>query len=112
MTVYHNARCAKSRNACTLLTEKGVSFETIEYLKAPLTEKELASILKKLGIPASALVRKGEAIYKELFKGKELSEKEWISAMITYPKLMERPIVVSGKSAVVGRPTEKILELL
>ena len=87
MTVYHNARCAKSRNACTLLTEKGVSFETIEYLKAPLTEKEL-------------------------FKGKELSEKEWIAAMIIYPKLMERPIVVSGKSAVVGRPTEKILELL
>ncbi len=112
MIVYHNPRCAKSRNACNLLAEKGVDFKTVEYLKNPLTTQDLTAILKKLEMPASALVRKTEAAYKELFKGKDLSEKEWIEAMIKYPKLMERPIVVKGKKAVVGRPTEKVLELL
>lgn len=112
MTVYHNPRCTKSRNACKLLSEKGIEFETVEYLKNPLTRKDLTGILKKLGIPASALIRKTEAVYKEHFKGKELSEEEWIAAMIEYPKLMERPIVVRGNKAVVGRPTENVLALL
>jgi len=112
MFVYHNPRCTKSRQACALLSEKGLDFETIEYLKDPLSAKDLRALLKKLRMPASGLIRKTEAIYKEEFKGKELSEAAWIEAMIAYPKLIERPIVVKGNKAVIGRPTEKVLELL
>jgi len=112
MKVYHNSRCAKSRNTCKLLTENGAEYEIVEYLKNPISAKELTDILKKLNIPAADLVRKGETIYKELFKGKDLSEKQWVNAMVEHPKLMERPIVVKGKKAVIGRPPENALELL
>lgn len=110
--IYHNARCSKSRNSYNLLTEKGIDFETIEYLKPPLNKEELTDILTKLNIPAQDLIRKGEADFKEHFKGKELSEEQWIEAMIKFPKLIERPIVVKGDKAVVGRPIEKVIELL
>ena len=112
ITIYHNPRCRKSRDSHNLLTEQGLDFETVEYLKTPLTEKDLAQLLKKLGISARDLVRTGEPIYKERFKGKDLSEREWISAMIEFPKLIERPIVVKGNKAVIGRPIEKVIELL
>jgi arsenate reductase len=112
MKIYHNPRCSKSRDSYNLLVEKDLQFETIEYLKDPLSKEELKALLAKLNIPAKDLVRKGEEIFKEKFKGKELSEEEWIEAMVEYPKLIERPIVVKGNKAVIGRPIEKVIELL
>ena len=111
MEIYHNPRCTKSRQALQLLQDKGANFEVREYLKESLTFDELSSLIKKLNISPEQLLRKNEAIYKENFKGKTLSSDEWIQAMIDYPKLMERPIVVKGNNAVVGRPTERVLEL-
>lgn len=112
MEVYHNPRCRKSREAVQLLEEKGVSFEIVEYLKEIPTESELTTVIAKLGIKPVELLRKGEADYKDNFKGKELTDLEWIQAMIKYPKLIERPIIIKGDKAVVGRPLEKVLELL
>ena len=112
MKIYHNNRCSKSRGCYNLLEEKGVEFETVEYLKNPLNKKELTDLLKKLGIPASELIRKGEPDFKEHFRGKELTEVQWIAAMVKYPKLIERPIVVKGNKAVIGRPIEKVIDLL
>ena len=112
MKIYHNARCSKSRNCYNLLTEKGIEFETIEYLKTPLTKEDLTELLTKLNIPAKELIRKGEADFKENFKGKELSEEQWIDAMVAFPRLIERPIVVKGNKAVIGRPIEKVIDLL
>ena len=112
MKIYHNNRCSKSRDSFNLLTEKGIDFETIEYLKTPLNKKEIEALLKKLAIPAKDLIRKGEADFKANFKGKELTESEWIDAMVTYPKLIERPIVVKGNKAVIGRPIENVIELI
>ena len=110
--VYHNPRCSKSRCALELLAEKKQAFDVVEYLKNTPTKTELQAIIDKLGIAPEALVRKGEEEYKQLFKGKTLSNDEWIDAMIQFPKLIERPIVVVGNKAVIARPTERILELL
>lgn len=112
MKIYHNSRCSKSRDSYNLLIEKGIDFETIEYLKHPLTKKELTDLLKKLSIPAGQLIRKSEPDFKEHFKGKKLSESQWIDAMIKHPKLIERPIVVKGNKAVIGRPIENVIELI
>ncbi len=112
MKIYHNPRCSKSRNTLNIITEKGSDVTVVEYLKTPPTKEELKDLLKKLNIPAKDLIRKGEQIYKDNFKGKELSEDEWIDAMVEYPKLIERPIVVNGDKAVIGRPPEKVLEIL
>lgn len=112
MKIYHNSRCSKSRDSFNLLTEKGIKFETIEYLKNPLTKEDLTSLLAKLNIPAKDLIRKGEKDFKENFKGKELSEEKWVEAMLEYPKLIERPIVVKGNKAVIGRPIEKVIDLI
>ena len=112
MKIYHNNRCSKSRDSFNLLTEKGIDFETIEYLKTPLNKEEIEALLKKLAIPAKDLIRKGEADFKANFKGKELTEAEWIDAMVNYPKLIERPIVVKGDKAVIGRPIENVMELI
>jgi arsenate reductase len=112
MKIYHNPRCSKSRQTLSLIKEKGVEVEIIEYLKVIPSEKELRSIIKLLGIKPEKLLRKGEADYKENFKGKTLSDEEWISAMVQYPKLIERPIVVSDNKAILGRPPENVLDLL
>ncbi len=110
--IYHNPRCRKSRESLELLKSKGINVEIIEYLKEPPTETELRNILDLLKIPAESLIRKGEAIYKEKFKGKRITENQWIKAMLDYPKLIERPIVISEGKARIGRPPEKILEIL
>ena len=89
MKIYHNPRCSKSRDSYKLLQEKNIEFETIEYLKNPITKEELTDLLSRLGIPAMELIRKGEAQYKENYKGKNLSEEQWVDAMIKFPKLME-----------------------
>ena len=112
MKIYHNPRCSKSRDSYKLFQEKNIEFETIEYLKNPITKEELTDLLSKLGIPAMELIRKGEAQYKENYKGKNLSEEQWVDAMIKFPKLMERPIVVKGDKAVIGRPIEKVIQLV
>lgn len=111
MKIYHNPRCRKSRETLQIIQEKGVEVEIIEYLNDVPTKAELKALLKKLGIPAEALLRKGEAIFKEQFKGKTLSEDAWIEAMIQNPKLIERPIVVKGDQAVLGRPPQNVLAL-
>jgi arsenate reductase len=112
ITIYHNPICSKSRCALDYLKEKNLDFALVEYLKKPPSKEELKSIISTLGIPAEELIRKGEAIFKEHFKGKTLTDDEWIEAMLSYPKLIERPIVVIGNKAVVARPTERIEEIL
>lgn len=110
-TVYHNPRCSKSRLAVQYLEAKGSSFEIIEYMKQIPSAGELDIVLNQLGMEPEELLRKNEADFKEHFKGKELTRKEWIEAMRAYPKLIERPIVVRNGKAVVARPAEKIAEL-
>jgi arsenate reductase len=112
MKIYHNPRCSKSRQTLQIIKEKGTAVEIVKYLEDIPSEVELKSILKALGIEAKALLRMGEADFKENFKGKDLSEDEWIKAMIQYPKMIERPIVVKDNKAVLGRPPENVLDLL
>lgn len=112
MKIYHNPRCRKSREGLAILQDAKIEPEIIDYIKNPISFEELADILRKLDIPAIDLVRKNEAIWKENFKNKELSEKEVIEAMVSFPKLIERPIVVHKEAAVIGRPPEKIKELI
>jgi len=112
MKIYHNPRCTKSRQTLALLQENGVEPEVVLYLDNVPTTDELRDLLAKLGISPIQLVRKGEAIWKENFKGKELSDDEIIAAMISNPKLIERPIVVKDQTAVLGRPPENVLELI
>jgi len=112
MKIYHNPRCSKSRQGLALLQDAKVDFEVIEYLKEPLNFEDIKSLIEKLKISPIDLIRKNEAAWKENFKGKELSDKELIEAMVAYPKLIERPIVVSNNKAVIGRPPENIQALL
>ena len=112
LTIYHNPRCRKSRETLALIEESGIDVKIIEYLKDVPSAEELKDLINKLGISAEKLLRKNEAIFKEQFKGKDLSEDEWIQAMIEHPKLIERPIVVKGSKAVLGRPPEHVKELL
>jgi arsenate reductase len=112
MKIYHNNKCSKSRASLELLSNNGVAFETIEYLKTPPSKGDLQDLLIKLKISAEDLIRKGETVFKENFKGKTLSESEWIDAMVEFPILIERPIVVKGNKAVIGRPIENVEQLL
>jgi len=112
MKIYHNNRCRKSREGLAVLEKLNQDFEIVNYLETPPTVNELKNLLKKLGMKPIELVRKNEAIWKEQFKGKELSDEAIIAAMSTYPKLIERPIIVKGSKAVIGRPVENIQKLL
>ncbi len=112
MVFWHNPRCRKSREALALLQERGLEPEIRLYLETPPSPAELKKLLDMLGISAEALLRKGEAVYKEQFKGQTLTDAAWRKAMAAYPKLIERPILVHGNKAVVGRPPERVLELL
>ena len=111
-TIYHNPRCSKSREALALLKDNGITPKVVEYLKDAPTRKDLELLVMQLGIPASELVRKGEALYKEKYKGLKLNEHEWIRVMHENPVLIERPVVVRGHTAVIGRPTENVQELI
>lgn len=112
MKIYHNPRCSKSRQGLAILEESKISFKTINYLETPVTIKEITGIIKLLKILPIELVRKNEAIWKENYKGKELSDSEIIIAMAENPKLIERPIVINNGKAVVGRPPELIKTIL
>ena len=108
-TIYHNPRCRKSRETLQLLEANGQEPEIILYLENPPTAKELTDLLDKLGMSPLDLIRKGEAVWKENYKGKTLSDKQLIDAMVSHPKLIERPIVVNGDKAALGRPPEQVL---
>lgn len=111
MTLYHNPRCSKSRQALEILTKAKVTPQIREYMKDPLTQSEIKKLLSHLSIKSSELLRKNEKIAKDL-KLTSASEKVIIQAMSKHPELIERPIFVYGKKAVVGRPPENVLELL
>lgn len=112
MVIFHNPRCKKSRDTLALIKEAGEEPEIVEYLKETPSKEQLRTALHKLGMSAAEIVRKGEKEYKENFKGKELSEEEWLEAFQQHPKLIERPIVIKGDKAVIGRPPENVQELL
>ena len=112
-TIYHNPRCSKSRLTLELLKNKGINPEIILYLETPRSENELVSILKKLNFKAKELLRKGETEFKEQnLSDSSKSEEEIIQAMVNFPKLMERPIVIYGDRAVIGRPPENVLKII
>lgn len=113
LTLYHNPRCSKSRGALELLEARGLAPTVVRYLETPLSAGELQTLLSKLGIGARQLLRTGEDEYKTLsLADSSLSEAQLIAAMAAHPKLIERPILVAGNKAVIGRPPEKVLELL
>lgn len=112
MEIYHNPRCQKSRQALQILQDAEVEFQIRKYLDQPPSKTELEAIVKKLDIAPVALVRKSEKIYTDHYKGKELTDEEWIEAMVQNPKLIQRPIVIDGDRAVIGRPPENVRDLL
>ncbi|WP_370391008.1 arsenate reductase (glutaredoxin) [uncultured Winogradskyella sp.] len=112
ITILHNPRCRKSREGLAILENSGKDFEVRKYLDDKVDEEELSGIIKKLDIEPMALVRKSEVIWKEKYKGKTLSDKALIKAMVEHPKLIERPIVIANNKAVIGRPAESILDII
>lgn len=113
LTLFHNPRCSKSRGALELLEARGLSPQIVRYLETPPNAAELKALLGKLGMSARQLLRSGEDEYKALgLDDAQLSEDQLIQAMVEHPKLIERPILVVGDKAVVGRPPEKVLEIL
>ena len=110
--IYHNNRCSKSRYGLQILEDSGKDFEVVKYLEDVPSVDELTDLIKLLGITPLQLIRKGEAIWKENFKTQNLSDSELIVAMVKHPKLIERPIVINGDKAVIGRPPELILDII
>ena len=113
LTLYHNPRCSKSRSTLQLLEDRGVQPTLVRYLETPPTAEQLRDLLSKLGISARQLLRTGEDEYRELnLANTALSDADLIDAMAAHPRLIERPILVAGDRAVIGRPLENVLELL
>ncbi len=111
--IWHNPRCSKSRNALALLEEKNIDAEVVKYLDVPHTKEEIKALLKMLGFQsARELMRTKEEIYKELDLKNETDEEKLIEAMVAHPRLIERPIVIKDGKAAIGRPIEKIIDLL
>lgn len=111
--IYHNQRCSKSRGALALLEQHGKPFEIVDYLENPPSAAELKMLLSRLGITARQLLRTGEDDYRELkLDDPSLDDDTLIAAMVQHPRLIERPIVVANDRAVVGRPPEKVLDIL
>lgn len=113
ISIYHNSRCSKSRQTLALLEQQGITPQIVEYLKTPPTAETLHTVLNQLGFNARKLLRKGEAIYKELnLADKSLTDQQLIEAMCEYPILIERPIVLYNGKAKIGRPPEAVLDIL
>ena len=113
VSIYHNPRCSKSRQTLALLEENGVSPEIILYLESPPTADELSAVISKLGLTVRDIIRTGEDAYKEnALKDSDLSDRQLLATMIKFPKLIQRPIVIKGDKAAIGRPPESVLEIL
>jgi arsenate reductase len=112
MTIYHNPRCKKSKETLQLLRDNGIEPEIIEYLNTPPDKETLKELLTKLDMNAKAIIRKQEKEFKDHYKGKDLSEEDYLDAITTHPRLLKRPIVVDDDKAIIGRPPENVQELL
>ncbi len=110
--IYHNPRCRKSREALNIIQNHGVEPEVVLYLETPPSRKEIQDVLTKLEMSPIELVRKEEKLYKESYRDKELSDEEWIRVLADNPKLIQRPVVIKGKKAIIGRPPESVEVLL
>lgn len=110
--IYHNPRCSKSREGLSILEESGKKFEIIDYMKTSFSEKDLIELIKKLNVNPIDLVRKNEEIWKQNFMDKKLNDQQIMKAMVQNPQLIERPIVINGNKAVVGRPPVLIKDIL
>ena len=110
--IYHNPRCRKSREALKYLQDKEYDFEVRDYIKNLLSVDETLDLIESLKIKPIELVRKNEAIWKENFKNKDLDDNQIINALSKYPKLIERPIVTKGKSSIVAKPIDNLLNFL
>lgn len=110
--IWHNPKCSKSRNAMTLLEEKGINADVVKYLESTPTKEQLTEVLKKLNMSAKELLRTGEDVYKELNLKDESDEEKLINIMVENPILIERPIIIKGDIAVIARPIENLKELL
>lgn len=111
-TILHNSRCGKSRDVMKILEESGKDFVVREYLKEPLTKDEFKEVLTKLNLKPLDIVRTNEEDWKANFKGKDLSDDEVLNALVEYPKLIQRPIVIDEKSGVIGRPKELVEDFI
>ncbi|MBN8691672.1 MAG: arsenate reductase (glutaredoxin) [Bacteroidetes bacterium] len=112
MIIYHNTRCSKSREVLDLLNKNKCAVEIREYLKQPPTKKELKELLAKLGCKPFDIIRKKEEIFIKKFANKKFTDSEWIQILTEHPVLIERPIVIDGYKAVIGRPTELVIDLI
>lgn len=111
MKIYHNPRCSKSRQTLDLIKQRTKNYEIIEYLNEPLEFDDYKLILEKIDLKPINLVRIKEPIWKDKYKGEEMSDDEIIKALVDHPQLMERPIVITYKQAIIGRPPENVLNL-
>lgn len=109
--IFHNARCSKSREAMNYLEDQHCEIEVIDYLKG-ISKAQLQDVINMIGIKPEELVRKGETIFKENYKGQTFTDDEWIDLMVKHPVLIERPIVIQNGKAVIGRPVQKVVELV
>ncbi len=112
ITIWHNPKCSKSREALKMLEEKGDTFEIFKYLDTPPSRAEIVVILEKLGVSARDLMRTKEDLYKELVIASITDETTLIDILAEHPKLIERPIIIDGNRAVIGRPIESVVEFL
>jgi arsenate reductase (glutaredoxin) len=112
VTIYHNPACSKSRATLALIRASGIEPRIVEYLKTSPSEVELAEVVRRLGVKPAEIVRTNEAVFKEKYGGKTLSDAQWIEALAADPILMQRPIVIRGAAAAIGRPPENVLPLL
>jgi len=112
VTIWHNPRCSKSRQTLELLRNRGIEPKVVEYLKNPPSEAEIRRVLDLLGIPAQSLVRSGEAAYGEEGLSKKAGEDAFVAAMVHHPILIERPVVITDGTAVLGRPPEAVLSII
>lgn len=112
VSIFFNSECQKCNSVMEILKQKQIQAKVINYLDGNITEEALRNVLDKLKIPAEKLVRKTESVYKENFDDKEMTEKDYIQAMLKYPILIQRPIIVKGNQAIIGRPPEHVLDIL
>lgn len=110
--IYHNAQCSKSREGMCVLEDLGEDVEIVEYTKQPLSEAQLTELIQKLGIRPKQLVRTNEALYKQKYAHRKIYGKEWVRIMAKHPELIQRPIIVKGDKAIIGRPAELIVDFV